>query len=70
MSDEKRRETITDADIVDVALNPSSFSIEGLSQTNRDPITLYKLRRMMRKDRAASNPAARIFGTRVIPPGP
>lgn len=62
---------ITPADIADAAANPHSFSVEGLSQTNRsisDLITADKYLRTLKRSRCRRHPLAGMV-THLIPPG-
>lgn len=62
---------ITPADIADAAANPQSFSVEGLSQTNRsinDLITADKYLRNLKRARCRRHPLAGMV-THLIPPG-
>ena len=62
---------ITPADIADAAANPQSFSVEGLSQTNRsisDLITADKYLRNLKRSRCRRHPLAGMV-THLIPPG-
>ena len=58
-------------DIADAAANPSSFSVEGLTQTNRsisDLIAADKYLRNLRRSRCRRHPLAGMV-THMIPPG-
>ena len=58
-------------DIADAAANPSSFSVEGLSQTNRpisDLIAADKYLRNLRRSRCRRHPLSGMV-THMIPPG-
>ena len=62
---------ITPADIADAAANPHSFSVEGLSQTNRsinDLITADKYLRNLKRSRCRRHPLAGLV-SHLIPPG-
>lgn len=62
---------ISAADIADAAVNPSSFSVEGLSQTNRpisDYITADKYLRKLRRSRCHRHPLDGMV-SHMIPPG-
>lgn len=62
---------ITAADIAEAAANPSSFSVEGLSQSNRslsELITADKYLRTLRRSRRGGNPFAGMI-SHAIPPG-
>lgn len=62
---------ITAADIAEAAANPSSFSVEGLSQSNRslsELITADKYLRTLRRSRRGGNPLAGMI-SHAIPPG-
>ena len=62
---------ISAAEIADAAANPSSFSVEGLSQTNRpiaDLIAADKYLRNLRRSRCRRHPLAGMV-THMIPPG-
>ena len=62
---------ITPADIADAAANPQSFSVEGLSQTNRsinDLITADQYLRNLKRARCRRHPLAGMV-THLIPPG-
>lgn len=62
---------ITPADIADAAANPHSFSVEGLSQTNRpinDLIAADKYLRNLKRSRCRRHPLAGMV-THLIPPG-
>ncbi len=64
---------ISDADIADAAANPHSFSVEGLSQTNRPLSELIEADKYLRqRGRAArrSHPLSGIGIATAIPPGP
>lgn len=58
-------------DIADAAANPSSFSVEGLTQTNRpisDLIAADKYLRNLRRSRCRRHPLAGMV-SHMIPPG-
>ena len=62
---------ISAADIADAAANPSSFSVEGLSQTNRPLSELIEADKHLRKRALLSrcrNPLAGLV-SHLIPPG-
>lgn len=62
---------ISPADIAEAAANPQSFSVEGLSQTNRsvsDLIAADKYLRALRRSRRGGNPFAGMI-SHAIPPG-
>lgn len=62
---------ITPADIADAAANPQSFSVEGLSQTNRsipDLIAADKYLRNLKRSRCHRHPLAGMV-SHIIPPG-
>lgn len=64
---------ISDADIADAAANPHSFSVEGLSQTNRSLSELIEADKYLRqRSRAARrrHPLSGIGIATAIPPGP
>ena len=64
---------VSDSDFAEAASNPSSFSVEGLSQTNRPLSELIAADKYLRKrNRAACrrHPLAGIGITQVVPPGP
>ena len=64
---------VSDSDFAEAAANPSSFSVEGLSQTNRSLSELIAADKYLRqRNRAARrrNPLAGIGITQVVPPGP
>lgn len=63
---------IGDAAITEAALNPSSFSVEGLSQTNRSISDLITADKYLRKRALLSRRRPPICGlvSRIIPPGP
>lgn len=64
---------VSDADFAEAAANPSSFSVDGLSQTNRGLSELIAADKYLRaRGRAARrrNPLAGIGIAQVIPPGP
>lgn len=62
---------ITPAEIADAAVNPQSFSVEGLSQTNRsisDLITADKYLRNLKRSCCRRHPLAGMV-SHIIPPG-
>ena len=64
---------VSDSDFTEAASNPSSFSVEGLSQTNRPLSELIAADKYLRKrSRAACrrHPLAGIGISQVVPPGP
>ena len=64
---------VTDSDFAEAAANPSSFSVEGLTQTNRPLSELIAADKYLRKrNRAARrrHPLAGIGIAHVVPPGP
>jgi hypothetical protein len=64
---------VSDSDFSEAAANPSSFSVEGLTQSNRSLSELIALDKYLRKrNRAAChrNPLAGIGIAQVVPPGP
>lgn len=64
---------ITDAEIADAAANPHSFSVEGLSQTNRSLTELIAADEYLRKRSRAMRRRSAISGlgfSVAIPPGP
>ena len=64
---------VTDSDFAEAAANPSSFSVEGLTQTNRPLSELIAADKYLRKrNRAACRrrPLAGIGIAHVVPPGP
>lgn len=64
---------VTDSDFAEAAANPSSFSVEGLSQTNRPLSELIAADKYLRQRSRASRrraPLAGIGFAQVIPPGP
>lgn len=75
MADNHTQQTtvgVSDEDFAEAAANPSSFSIDGLSQTNRSLSELIAADKYMRqRNRAASrrHPLSGLV-THLIPPGP
>ncbi len=64
---------VSDSDFAEAAANPSSFNVEGLSQTNRPLSELIEADKYLRKrSRAARrrHPLAGIGIAHVVPPGP
>lgn len=64
---------VSDSDFAEAVANPSSFSVEGLSQTNRSLSELIAADKYLRaRNRAACrrNPLAGIGIAQVVPPGP
>ena len=64
---------VSDSDFAEAAANPSSFNVEGLSQTNRSLSELIAADTYLRKrNRAARrrHPLAGIGIAHVVPPGP
>jgi len=64
---------VSDSDFAEAASNPSSFSVEGLSQTNRPLSELIEADKYMRRRARAAcrrHPLAGISITQVVPPGP
>ena len=62
---------ISPADIAEAAANPQSFSVEGLSQTNRsvsDLIAADKYLRTLKRSRCRCHPLAGMI-SHAIPPG-
>ncbi len=62
---------IAPADIADAAANPVSFSVEGLSQTNRslsDLIAADKYLRALNRSRCRRHPLSGLI-SHAIPPG-
>lgn len=62
---------ITAADIAEAAANPSSFSVEGLSQSNRslsELIAADRYLRALKRSRCRCHPLAGMV-SHVIPPG-
>ena len=63
---------ISGADIADAAVNPSSFSVEGLSQTNRSLSELIAADEYLRRTNRAArrrHPLAGVGFAHAIPPG-
>lgn len=72
---EKTTETaaaVTESDIAEAAANPSSFSVDGLSQTNRSLSELIAADKYLRKRSLQKRRAHPLCGlvSKVIPPGP
>lgn len=63
--------TIEDA-INEAALNPASFSVDGLSQSNRSISELIAADKYLRKRKLLSRRRSPLAGlvSRVLPPGP
>lgn len=63
---------VTESDIAEAAANPSSFSVDGLSQTNRSLSELIAADKYLRKRSLLKRRAHPLFGlvSKVIPPGP
>lgn len=64
---------VSDSDFAEAAANPSSFNVEGLSQTNRSLSELIAADTYLRKrNRAARrrHPLSGIGIAHVVPPGP
>ena len=64
---------VTDSDFAEAVSNPSSFNVEGLSQTNRPLSELIAADKYLRKrNRAAClrHPLSGIGIAHVVPPGP
>jgi len=62
---------VSDADFAEAAANPSSFNVEGLSQTNRPLSELIAADKYMRKRAARRrHPLSGIGIAHVMPPGP
>lgn len=65
---------LSDAELAEAAKTPSSFSVDGLSQTNRSASDLIALDQYWRKRARASSGARRhpLAGlvTHLVPPGP
>ncbi|MBR4353780.1 MAG: hypothetical protein IKP97_00585 [Kiritimatiellae bacterium] len=64
---------VSDSDFAEAAANPSSFSVEGLSQTNRPLSELIAADKYLRKrNRAACrrHPLSGIGIAQMVPPGP
>ena len=62
---------LTDSDIAEAARNPSSFSVDGLSQTNRSLSEMIAADKYLRKRGLMSlrrNPLSGLV-THLIPPG-
>lgn len=62
---------ISAADIADAAANPSSFSVEGLTQSNRplsELIAADKYLRNLKRSRCRRHPLAGMV-SHIIPPG-
>ena len=62
---------VSDADFAEAAANPSSFSVDGLSQTNRPISDLIAADKYMRKRAMASRRRHPLAGmvSHLIPPG-
>jgi hypothetical protein len=72
---EKKTETaaaVTESDIAEAAANPSSFSVDGLSQTNRSLSELIAADKYLRKRSLLKRRAHPLLGlvSKVIPSGP
>lgn len=75
MADASSRETagavgVTDSDIAEAAANPSSFSVDGLSQTNRPISDLIEADKYLRKramGRRRGHPLAGLVSHLVSP---
>ena len=64
---------VSDSEFAEAAASPSSFSVEGLSQTNRPISELIAADSYMRKRARATrrrHPLAGIGISHVVPPGP
>jgi len=61
----------TDLDIADAAANPSSFSVDGLSQTNRSLSEMIEADKYLRKRARAGRRRHPLSGmvSHLIPPG-
>lgn len=68
----KRDSGIGVGEIADAALNPHSFSVEGLSQTNRSLSELIAADKYLRKRELLSRRRSPLCGlvSRLVPPGP
>lgn len=71
MTDNKT-DGISGADLAEAAANPSSFSVDGLSQSNRSLAELIEADKYLRKRANAKRRAHPLTGliSRMIPPGP
>lgn len=72
---EKTTETVpkvAESDIAEAAANPASFSVDGLSQTNRSLSELIVADKYLRKRSLMRRRAHPLCGlvSKVIPPGP
>lgn len=72
---EKMAETgmsVTESDIAEAAANPSSFSVDGLSQTNRSVTELITADKYLRKRSLMKRRAHPLSGlvSKIISPGP
>ena len=64
---------VSAADVADALQNPASFSVEGLSQSNRSMSeyeTAWKLSLKMARAGRRRHPLAGIGIAQVVPPGP
>ncbi len=63
---------LTDAELAEAVKSPSSFSVDGLSQTNRSASDLIALDRYMRKRARSAGRRHPLAGlvTHLVPPGP
>jgi len=71
MAEECTKSEISPADIADAAANPSSFSVEGLSQSNRslsELIAADKYLRGLKRSRCRRHPLSGMV-SHLIPPG-
>lgn len=62
---------VSDSDFAEAVANPSSFTVDGLSQTNRslsELIEADKYLRILRRSRRGGNPFAGMI-SHAIPPG-
>lgn len=64
---------VSDSDFAEAVASPNSFSVEGLSQTNRSLSELIEADKYLRKRKRAAccrHPLAGIGIAQVVPPGP
>lgn len=71
-NDNHIKDGITEADIAEAAANPSSFSVEGLSQSNRSVSELIAADKYLRGRRLMSRGRSPFAGliSHAIAPGP